>query len=240
MLRHLSRLGLIVLAPLVLLALARLVHHHARGRHVAGGITIADAGVYDRLTGTFLGLLFRSIAADIASVAAPGARILEVGCGPGHLSTRLAHAYNLDVTGMELDPAMIERARAKAARLPADERDHVAFTVAMPPQRPLTTRRSTLSSARFQCTTGRTHWLARWRSHGCCDPAARRSSETSNLVVNRSMATSPIWSRTSTRVRFAWSTSRRGVGRGGCRFGSASSWCAPERSFGVRSSEAYA
>ena len=37
-----------------------------------------------------------------------------MGCGPGHLSIRLARHYGLDVTGIDLDPAMIERARANA------------------------------------------------------------------------------------------------------------------------------
>jgi SAM-dependent methyltransferase len=42
--------------------------------------------------------------------------VLEVGCGPGHLSIRLARQPGLDVTGLDLDPAMIERARANADR----------------------------------------------------------------------------------------------------------------------------
>lgn len=37
----------------------------------------------------------------------------EVGCRPGRLSTLLASRLDLDVTGLDLDPAMIERARAK-------------------------------------------------------------------------------------------------------------------------------
>ena len=52
-----------------------------------------------------------------AAVAAPdGARVLEVGCGPGHLSIRLARHHGLDVTGLDLDPAMVERARVNAGR----------------------------------------------------------------------------------------------------------------------------
>jgi hypothetical protein len=69
---------------------ARLACHRAMGRHVPGGVLIADAAGYDRLTGLLLGWLFRSIAADIASQASPGAKVLEVGCGPGYLSIRLA------------------------------------------------------------------------------------------------------------------------------------------------------
>ena len=53
----------------------------------------------------------------IGYFAAPeGARVLEVGCGPGHLSIRLARQHGLHTTALDLDPAMIERARANADR----------------------------------------------------------------------------------------------------------------------------
>jgi ubiquinone/menaquinone biosynthesis C-methylase UbiE len=61
-----------------------------------------------------LGSLFERVAADIAAVAPDGARVLEVGCGPGRLSILLARKHVLDVTGLDLDPAMIERARENA------------------------------------------------------------------------------------------------------------------------------
>jgi cyclopropane fatty-acyl-phospholipid synthase-like methyltransferase len=87
------------------------------GRRVPGGILIGDAVVYDALSHRLLlGSLFGRIAADVAAVAPDGARVLEVGCGPGHLSIRLARPHGLDVTGLDLDPAMIERARANADR----------------------------------------------------------------------------------------------------------------------------
>ena len=60
--------------------------------------------------------MFRGIAADIAGSAPARARVLEVGSGPGLLSTELARVHDLDVTGLDLDPAMVERARANAAR----------------------------------------------------------------------------------------------------------------------------
>ena len=81
-----------------------------------GGILIGDAVAYDEMSRRVLGSLFGSIAADVAAVAPDGARVLEVGCGPGHLSIRLARQHGLDVTGIDLDPAMIERARANADR----------------------------------------------------------------------------------------------------------------------------
>jgi ubiquinone/menaquinone biosynthesis C-methylase UbiE len=87
------------------------------GRKVPGGILIGDATIYDTLSHRLLlGSLIERIAADIAASTPEGARLLEVGCGPGRLSILLARRYGLDVTGLDLDPAMIERARANADR----------------------------------------------------------------------------------------------------------------------------
>ncbi len=90
----------------------------ATGRSAPGGILIGDAAAYDAHSGLVLGSLFRSVASDVAAVAeaaAPGgAGVLEAGCGPGHLSIRMARRHGLEVTGLDLDPAMIERARANA------------------------------------------------------------------------------------------------------------------------------
>jgi SAM-dependent methyltransferase len=110
----------ILLAAAAAAAAAAAVARHgraaARGRRVRGGILIGDAGVYDTLSRLLLGPFVRRIAADIAAVAPDVARVLEVGCGPGHLSIRLARQHGLDVTGVDLDPAMIGRARANADR----------------------------------------------------------------------------------------------------------------------------
>jgi SAM-dependent methyltransferase len=86
------------------------------GHTVAGGILVGHAGVYDTLSRLLLGPLYRHVAADVAAVAPAGAQVLEVGCGPGHLSIRLARQHGLEVTGLDLDPAMIARARANADR----------------------------------------------------------------------------------------------------------------------------
>lgn len=96
--------------------LTRLALGHAMGRRVPGGMLIGDPGGYDTHSRILFGSLYRQMARDVAAAASPGARILEVGCGPGHLSTRLARDQALEVTGLDLDPAMIERARANAAR----------------------------------------------------------------------------------------------------------------------------
>jgi ubiquinone/menaquinone biosynthesis C-methylase UbiE len=77
---------------------------------------MANARAYDRLSGILLGSLYRSIANDIAATIPPEAVVLEVGCGPGHLSIDLAVDHGLEVTGVDLDPDMIVRAGANAAR----------------------------------------------------------------------------------------------------------------------------
>jgi SAM-dependent methyltransferase len=111
------------LGPLVFVALAigailfaRRARDHIAGREAPGGILIADPRAYDTHSRLLFGSLFRAIASDIAATASPAAKVLEVGCGPGHLSIRLARGYGLDVTGLDLDPAMIERARANSVR----------------------------------------------------------------------------------------------------------------------------
>jgi SAM-dependent methyltransferase len=67
-------------------------------------------------TGSSFGSFFGRIAADVATMAADGARVLEVGCGPGHLSIRMARHLGMDATGLDLDPSMIELARENAER----------------------------------------------------------------------------------------------------------------------------
>jgi SAM-dependent methyltransferase len=88
----------------------------ARGHRVVGGVLIGHTGAYDTLSRLLLGRFFGRIAADVAAAAPTGARVLEVGCGPGHLSLCLAGDHGLEVTGLDLDPAMIQRARANADR----------------------------------------------------------------------------------------------------------------------------
>ena len=85
-------------------------------REVPGGVLMANARAYDRLSGILLGSLYRSIANDIAAAIPLEAVVLEVGCGPGHLSIDLAIDHGLEVTGLDLDPDMIVRAGANAAR----------------------------------------------------------------------------------------------------------------------------
>ena len=114
-LRRVVILGGAAVAAAATVTIARHLRGAAQARRAPEGILIGDPGLYDALSHRLLlGPLFRGIAADIAAAAPHGARVLEVGCGPGRLSIRLARQYGLDVTGLDLDPVMIERARANA------------------------------------------------------------------------------------------------------------------------------
>ncbi|HVR76824.1 MAG TPA: class I SAM-dependent methyltransferase [Acidimicrobiia bacterium] len=101
----------------------------ATGHTVPGGTLINDAVMYDTISRLLLGSLFGHIADDIAEVAPDNAQVLEVGCGPGHLSIQLARRHGLDVTGLDLDPAMIERARANADSAGGDNGRRPSFLV---------------------------------------------------------------------------------------------------------------
>ena len=122
---------LMLLAGAAAAAIAVLRHGRraARGHTVAGGILIGHAGVYDTLSRLLLGPLVKRIAADVAEVAPDGAQILEVGCGPGLLSLRLARQHGFKVTGLDLDPAMMARARANTDRAPNGEGRRPSFLV---------------------------------------------------------------------------------------------------------------
>lgn len=127
-----SRIRLIVLV-VVAVAAARVIatvrRNHLAGRSVPGGILISDAGIYDRISRALFGPFFRGIAADVAAVAPNQARVLEVGCGPGQLAIELARSHGLEVTGLDLDPAMIDRARANAAHAGAEGGSAPTFVV---------------------------------------------------------------------------------------------------------------
>jgi SAM-dependent methyltransferase len=109
-------------------AAAAVVRHGGSGRSVPGGVLMGDAVGYDAHSRILLGPLFGGIAANVAAAAPAEAEVLEVGCGPGHLSIRLAR-LGLEVTGLDLDPAMIERARANADRAGIEDERRPSFVV---------------------------------------------------------------------------------------------------------------
>lgn len=105
--------------PLLLVSAAVLVAAAVGARRVRPSAVRPDEGpivgipaVYDRLATWLLGSLHAGIADEIAAVAPAGATILDVGCGPGHLLARLA-VRGVPATGIDIDPGMVARARAR-------------------------------------------------------------------------------------------------------------------------------
>ncbi len=111
-------IGLSAAAALAATVVARRVRVRSfvHGRDAGGGRLMDDAVTYDLGSRLLFGPLFGRIAADVAAAVAPGAVVLEVGCGPGHLSVRMARDHHLRVTASDLDPAMVERARRAVDR----------------------------------------------------------------------------------------------------------------------------
>lgn len=67
------RAGALVLSAAGLLALAYRVRRVATGRRAPGGVLMADVPGYDALSRLYAESLFRPIAADVTSIAPPGA-----------------------------------------------------------------------------------------------------------------------------------------------------------------------
>ena len=111
-------------------AAAAIRHSHVASNHhqARGGILISNAGFYDLVSRLVLRSLFTGIADDVTLVAADRARVLEVGCGPGHLAIKLAQR-GFDVTGLDLDPAMIRRALITADRIDRSNPTRPEFNV---------------------------------------------------------------------------------------------------------------
>jgi hypothetical protein len=202
---------LVILAGAAATALVVLRHgrHAARGHQVPGGILIGDAVVYDTFSRLLLGPFRERIAADVAAVAPDGARVLEVGCGPGHLSVQLARQHRLEVTGLDLDPAMIARAQpTPTGQGTVAGADHRSWWATWPRWRSPTDR-STWSSVRCQCTTGPTRRPAWPRSAASYAQAPERSSGTSgptsdHIPSDHATPTSPIRSTTHATLGFEW------------------------------------
>ncbi len=109
--------------------------HHAvsAGGVVHGGwatCSAPSARWYDAAAGALLGGLYRRMADDLAGVIAgiSAPEVLEVGPGPGNLAIELGHRVpDLRLTGLDVDPAMVERAVARAGR--ERMQDRVTFRV---------------------------------------------------------------------------------------------------------------
>ena len=98
---------------------ARLIHRHGHSDGAHGDdapFEGAGAHRYDRMA-WLMRPLYRRIAADIAAGTPYGARVLDIGTGPGRLLTALARRRpDLDLTGVDVSAAMVDIAAGHLAQ----------------------------------------------------------------------------------------------------------------------------
>jgi len=79
--------------------------------------SMPSVGAYDLVTRLIFRRRYDEIAAAIATEASEGATVVDLGSGTGQVLVRLATlAPSLELTGVDVDPEMVARARAKAER----------------------------------------------------------------------------------------------------------------------------
>ena len=140
-----------------------------------------SVGVYDLVTHLLFRGRYDEIARAIAAEAPDGATVVDLGSGTGEVLMRLARlAPSLELTGVDVDPAMVARAQAKAEHaIPAGGR-RPSFVVADAGALPFPDDRWTSWSARMPSTTSPTATPHGPRSSACSSPVAARSSGTSS------------------------------------------------------------
>lgn len=73
-----------------------------------------DAWIYDRYIAPAVGAWFDPMREEIASFLTPEARLLDVGCGGGHLLEHLARRHpDASYTGLDQSPGQVARARKR-------------------------------------------------------------------------------------------------------------------------------
>ncbi len=121
-------LGLLAAAAVVgrrVLATRRLAGPHQAAQGGWETCSAPSAFVYDHTFGALLGGLYRRMAGDLAEAVegmlAP--EVLEIGPGPGGLAVELARRHaGVRLTGVDIDPAMVERAALRARREGLEDR----------------------------------------------------------------------------------------------------------------------
>ena len=98
-------------------------HQHGRGRqhgrltpHGHGMGPMNDPGRYERVSGRLAGRLYRRVARDVTALRLPeGARVLDVGTGPGTMPRRIAEsAPGVRIDAIDVSPEMIAWAQQTA------------------------------------------------------------------------------------------------------------------------------
>src|SRR5204862_3264235 len=83
-----------------------------RDERVRSAYDVVAAAYADALADELDGLPFERWLLDRVAALADGAPVVEVGCGPGHVTGYLAER-GATATGVDLAPAMIDQARAR-------------------------------------------------------------------------------------------------------------------------------
>src|SRR6266536_676004 len=161
---------------------------------------------YDRWASRFFGGLYERVAADVAAAGLPdGARVLDVGTGPGRVPLAIARALpGLRVEGLDLSTEMVAQARRNATDAGLD--DAVRFTVGDVADLPY-------ADATFDLvvsTMSQHHWAD-------AAPAPRSGSTTCG---SRSAGPKPPPEPRSPR----WTSVGRACGPVGCRCDSSGGW----------------
>jgi len=90
-------------------------------------LTEPAVGIYDVAAGSLFDGFYTQVAKEIAAVFTEG-KVLDAGCGPGYLTVRLAQmAPRLDVVGLDISQAMINRARRRVSELGLEGRVSFQF-----------------------------------------------------------------------------------------------------------------
>jgi uncharacterized protein YceH (UPF0502 family) len=84
----------------------------ARDERVRASYDAVASGYADHLAGELAGLPFERWLLDRVAGQAQGGPVVDVGCGPGHVTAYLAEA-GADATGVDLSPAMVDEARRR-------------------------------------------------------------------------------------------------------------------------------
>jgi hypothetical protein len=84
----------------------------ARDQRVRASYDTVAVGYADHLVDELFGLPFETWLLDRVAAHADGGPVVEVGCGPGHVTAYLADA-GADATGVDLSPDMVAEARSR-------------------------------------------------------------------------------------------------------------------------------
>jgi cytochrome P450/ubiquinone/menaquinone biosynthesis C-methylase UbiE len=92
-----------------------------------------EAWMYDTLFAPAVLDMVRQELESWCAALRPGARVIDVGCGGGQMATAmLARRADLHVTGVDLSPAQVKRARARARSVRERTRFEVATALELP------------------------------------------------------------------------------------------------------------